>query len=209
MLPDQKLRSPAVSYAKLYYKQVTNLKDYFNILALDSSNYWKIEEMDFTRVLAMFYSKTDTTIQIINWAMNKTRLLDQVSWVVYGIKSCYRSSFNEISPRMRLFNVRGKSLGRRRFPDKQAVSLTYIYHDFIKERCSISYTIGYWTSSSGLMVEKYFGHCCFNVSGYPVRSVYIERPSDFETVKTENNSTKFTGFTYDIYSDVVKYLELK
>ncbi|CAM1305260.1 Uncharacterised protein g3986 [Pycnogonum litorale] len=62
-----------ISNAKAYYKQVTKLKYYFNILVLDASHYRKIENMDFTQALTIFYSKLDTTVEIINWVSYNLR----------------------------------------------------------------------------------------------------------------------------------------
>ncbi|CAM1312111.1 Uncharacterised protein r2_g2243 [Pycnogonum litorale] len=192
-------------------------ENYIWKLILNPNSTHLLQDPDMEPSLIIFLCSYGTVVNTMKWIMNSTGLLYKFSWIVINNNEEFRTlELPDISPALTFFVVKfaSKNEHDKVFSEVTQYDITYLYKDFNYGRQRMS-KIGYWSKGDGLKMRKRFSECCYNVSGYFIRAVWIKHLFDAELANVVNltnidiNNINRIGFAGEIIRVVVETLKLR
>ncbi|CAM1312218.1 Uncharacterised protein at_DN1195 [Pycnogonum litorale] len=193
-------------------------KNYVRILVLNRNSTRLLYDPEMESSLILFLCSYRTVLDTMNWIMGSTGLLTKLSWIVVNNNKEWNTfELPQISPALKFFIVTFTSARKQCKTVKivERYEIAYLYNDFADGRQRTS-KIGYWSSADGLKMKKTFNNCCYNISSYLIRAVWIQHSLGRKRYKMDHKPANIyakdisnIGYIGEIFSIIVETLKLR
>ncbi|KAG1710403.1 Ionotropic receptor 25a [Nymphon striatum] len=143
--------------------------------------------------------------------MDDSPTLNKVSWIMeYSDTAKWFYKKNQeivFSPSIRLFvfsNLHLKGLNK----SVPKVIIKYAYYDF-KRKVARTDMMGYWQLKTGLRKVVSFSRCCYNLTGYPIKVVYMKGNKPYSYVEKIGDTYKISGISGSILTTILSVLNIR